>query len=362
MEDKIVQRAVVTILNEIYEVDFLGFSYGFRPGRSQHQALDALTVGITRKRVNWVLDMDIRGFYDNLSHEWIIKFVEHRVGDPRVLRLIQKWLTAGVSEDGEWTESKVGTPQGAVASPLLANIYLHYVLDLWVEAWRRKVARGDMVVVRYADDAVLGFEHKEEAERFLREMRERVAKFGLDLHSEKTRLIEFGRHAAANRRDRGEGKPESFTFLGFTHLCGRGRNGGFYVLRQTRTDRMRAKLQVVKAALRRHRHAPVREQGRWLGQVLRGYFGYFAVPGNYHALRAFHAQVKWYWMRALRHRAQSHHRHSITYPRMDRLASKWLPMPRIQHPWPVVRFAAKHPRWEPSALVAPAGFCAGGAR
>ena len=362
LEDKIAQRAVVEVLNAIFEVDFRGFSYGFRPGRGAHDALDALTVGIQRGKVNWVLDADIRGFFDSVDHGWLMQFVEHRIADPRVVRLIRKWLKAGVMEDGSWSVSEEGTPQGATISPLLANLYLHHVLDLWADAWRKRQAVGQVLIVRYADDFIIGFELGSDAERFLTELRERLGTFSLELHPEKTRLIEFGRHAAANRRDRGEGKPESFTFLGFTHLCGRGRNGGFYVLRQTRTDRMRAKLQVVKAALRRHRHAPVREQGRWLGQVLRGYFGYFAVPGNYHALRAFYAQVKWYWMRALRHRAQSHHRHSITYPRMDRLASKWLPMPRIQHPWPMVRFAAKHPRWEPSALVAPAGFCAGGAR
>ena len=243
LEDKIVQHAVVKILNEIYENDFLGFSYGFRPGRSQHQALDALMVGITRKRVNWVLDLDIRGFFDNMSHEWTVKFVEHRVGDPRILRLIRKWLKAGVSEEGKWTESKVGTPQGAVVSPLLANIYLHYAFDLWVEAWRRKQARGDVIVVRYADDVVLGFELKDEAERFLLELRERLAKFGLELHPEKTRLIEFGRFAATARARRGEGKPDTFDFLGFTHVCGKNRKTGYFtVTRKTVKKRMRAKL------------------------------------------------------------------------------------------------------------------------
>ena len=232
LEDKIVQQAVATILSQIYENDFLGFSYGFRPGRSQHQALDALTVGITRKCVNWVLDLDIRGFYDNMGHEWTVKFKEHRVADPRVLRLIRKWLKAGVSEDGEWSESRIGTPQGAVISPLLANIYLHYAFDLWVEAWRKKVARGDVIVVRYADDVVLGFERREDAERFLRELRERLAKFGLELHPEKTRLIEFGRYAEERRRRRGEGKPETFDFLGFTHMCGKAKKTGYFVVRR----------------------------------------------------------------------------------------------------------------------------------
>jgi group II intron reverse transcriptase/maturase len=242
LEDKIVQQAVVTILNQIYEMDFKGFSYGFRPGRSPHQALDALTVGIQRKRVNWVLDADIRGFFDNLSHEWMQKFIEHRVADPRILRLIQKWLKAGISEEGQWSETKLGTPQGAVASPLLANVYLHYVFDLWVEAWRKRVAKGDVVVVRYADDLVVGFESRAEAGRFLEEFRERLAKFGLELHAEKTRLIEFGRFAARDRKQRGEGKPETFTFLGFTHYCGKRRsNGTFIVWRETAKKRLVAK-------------------------------------------------------------------------------------------------------------------------
>src|ERR1700726_917061 len=258
LEDKVVQQAVVTILNQIYEVDFQGFSYGFRPGRSPHQALDALTVGIQRKRVNWVLDADIRGFFDQMSHEWTMKFVQHRVADSRIVRLIQKWLKAGVSEDGQWSETKVGTPQGAVVSPLLANVYLHYVFDLWVEAWRKKVAQGDVIVVRYADDLVVGFERRAEAERFLEEFRERLAKFGLELNAEKTRLIEFGRFATQNRARRGEGKPETFTFLGFTHYCGKRRkDGAFIVWRETAKKRLVAKLQVVKMELKRRRHEPI---------------------------------------------------------------------------------------------------------
>ena len=274
LEDKIVQQAVVTILNQIYEVDFKGFSYGFRPGRSPHQALDALTVGIQRKRVNWVLDAD-------MSHEWTMKFVEHRVADSRTLRLIQKWLQAGVSEDGQWSETKVGTPQGAVVSPLLANVYLHYVFDLWVEAWRKKVAKGDVIVVRYADDLVVGFENRAEAERFLAEFRERLAKFGLELHAEKTRLIEFGRFAASNRKRRGEGKPETFTFLGFTHYCGKQRsNGAFIVWRETAKKRMVAKLRAIKAELRRRMHEPTASVGEWLKKVVMGYYRYHAVPGS----------------------------------------------------------------------------------
>ncbi len=342
LEDKIVQQAVVTILNEIYENDFLGFSYGFRPGRSQHQALDALTVGITRKRVNWILDLDVRGFFDNMSHEWTVKFVEHRVGDPRILRLIQKWLKAGVSEDGEWSESKMGTPQGAVASPLLANIYLHYALDLWAEAWRRKVARGDMIVVRYADDAVLGFERKEEAERFLRDLRERLAKFGLELHPEKTRLIEFGRHAASNRERRGEEKPETFDFLGFTHMCGKnGKTGYFVIRRKTVKKRMRAKLQAIKTELRRRMHEPLAETGKWLQSIVRGYYQYHAIPGNSTSLGLFRERLLRHWRHVIRRRSQ---KRPPNWTRLGRLFDRWLPHPRILHPFPQARFDARHPR------------------
>src|ERR1700686_2322777 len=257
LEDKIIQQAVVTILNQIYEVDFKGFSYGFRPGRSPHQALDALYVGIQRKRVNWIHDADIQGFFDHVSHDWALKFVEHRVADRRMLRLIRKWLKAGISEDGQWSETELGTPQGAVVSPLLSNVFLHYIFDLWVEAWRKKVANGDVIVVRYADDLVVGFQHRADAERFLKEFRERLAKFGLELHADKTRLIEFGRFAAESRKQRGEGKPETFTFLGFTHCCGKRRsNGAFIVWRETAKKRLVAKLHAVQAELRRQMHAP----------------------------------------------------------------------------------------------------------
>jgi group II intron reverse transcriptase/maturase len=342
LEDKIVQGAVVTILNEIYESDFLGFSYGFRPERSQHQALDALTVGITRRRVNWVVDLDIRGFYDNMDHEWTVKFVEHRVGDPRVLRLIKKWLKAGVSEDGQWSESKVGTPQGAVVSPLLANIYLHYAFDLWVEAWRKKVVRGEVIVVRYADDVVLGFEHEDEAERFLREVRERLAKFGLELHPEKTRLIEFGRFAATNREKRGEGKPETFDFLGFTHICGKNRKTGYFeVKRKTVKKRMRAKLQAIKAELRRRMHAPTAVTGEWLESVVRGYFQYHAVPGNMGSLNLFRERLARLWRHALRRRSEAH---KPNWRRVRGLFNRWLPRPCILHPFPSLRFDARHPR------------------
>ena len=347
LEDKIVQQAVVTILNEVYEVDFKGFSYGFRPGRSPHQALDALSVGLHRKRVNWVLDADIRGFFDNLSHEWAVKFVEHRVADPRILRLIQKWLKAGVSEEGHWSETKVGTPQGSVVSPLLANIYLHYVFDLWVEAWRKKGARGDVIVVRYADDLVVGFESRAEAVRFLEEFRERLAKFGLELHAEKTRLIEFGRFAAPNRKQRGEGKPETFTFLGFTHYCGtRHKDGAFIVWRETAKKRLVAKLQAIKTELQRRRHEPVASVGAWLRKVVSGYYQYHAVPGNLHRLNLFRWRLSWVWRQALSRRSQ---RSYIHMRRLDRLMDRWIPVACVLHPYPMQRFDANHPRREPYA-------------
>jgi RNA-directed DNA polymerase len=342
LEDKIVQQAVVTILNQIYEVDFKGFSYGFRPGRNPHQALDALAVGIQMKRVNWVLDADIRGFFDNLSHEWAMKFVEHRVADRRVLRLIQKWLKAGVSEDGECSESKVGTPQGAVVSPLLANVYLHYVFDVWIEAWRKKVAVGEVIVVRYADDLVVGFESRAEAERFLGEFRERLAKFGLELHSEKTRLIEFGKHAERVRKQRGEGKPETFTFLGFTHYCGKRRSdGSFIVWRKTAKKRMVAKLRVIKAELIRRRHTPPAQVGEWLTRVVQGYYQYHAVPGNLNQLSAFRHRLCRLWRGILNRRSQRGER---PWQRLVALLERWIPFPRVLHPYPQQRFAVRHPR------------------
>jgi RNA-directed DNA polymerase len=347
LEDKIVQQAVVTILNQIYEVDFQGFSYGFRPGRSPHQALDALNMGLYCKRVNWVLDADIRGFFDQMSHEWTIKFVQHRVADPRIVRLIQKWLKAGVSEEGQWSETKVGTPQGAVISPLLANIYLHYVFDLWVEAWRKTVARGDVVVVRYADDLVVGFQNRMEAERFLNEFRERLAKFGLELHAEKTRLIEFGRFAVENRKRRGEGKPETFTFLGFTHYCGKRRkDGAFIIWRETAKKRLVAKLQAIKTELKRRRHEPIASVGAWLQKVTSGYYQYHAVPGNLPRLQLFRWRLSWIWWRALSRRSQ---RGRISMDRLNRLMDRWLPIPRVLHPYPMQRFNATHPRREPDA-------------
>ena len=339
LEDKIVQQAVVTILNAIYEVDFKGFSYGFRPGRSPHQALDALNVGICRRRVNWILDADIRGFFDNMSHEWTEKFVQHRVADPRVLRLIHKWLKAGVSEEGEWSETKVGTPQGAVISPLLANLYLHYVFDQWIDAWRKRWAKGEMIVVRYADDLVLGFEHREDAERFLREFGERLAKFGLGLHPDKTRLIEFGRYAATNRKKRGEGKPETFDFLGFTHYCG-AKKGRFVVWRKTAGKRMRAKLQQIQQELRRRMHDPLTQVGEWLGGVQRGYYQYHAVPGNSATLGRFRHRLFWLWWKVVGRRSDRR----MCWDRYCSIFDRWVPSPRILHPYPSVRFDAMHPR------------------
>jgi RNA-directed DNA polymerase len=342
LEDKIVQHAVGTVLNQIWEEDFLGFSYGFRPGRSQHDALDALYVGITQRKVNWVLDLDIRSFFDKVEHEWMGKFVEQRIGDVRVVRLIQRWLKAGVMEDGRWFETEEGTPQGSVISPTLANLYLHYVLDVWVKAWRKKVARGEMIVVRYADDAVLGFQSREDAERFLGQMRERLGKFGLELHPDKTRLIEFGRFAAENRKRRGEGKPETFNFLGFTHSCGRSREkGNFTVYRKTIGKRMAVKLKEIQQKLRQRRHEAVVETKRWLISVVRGYFQYHAVPGNEQRLRSFRRDVLRLWLRQLRRRSQRSH---WTWARlMERLGAA-IPDVKVLHPWPNERFAANHPR------------------
>jgi len=346
VEDKILQRAVVAVLNGIYEEDFLGFSYGFRPKRSQHDALDALIVGISRKKVNWILDLDVRDFFGTVSHEWLIRFMELRIGDERMLRLIRKWLTAGVLEEGVVTESEAGTPQGATVSPLLANAYLHYVLDLWAQQWRLRHATGDMIIVRYADDCVLGFEHEAEARRFLDALRTRLQEFSLSLHPDKTRLIEFGRHAAAQREQRGLGKPETFTFLGFTLICGKTRKGHFQIVRKTRRDRMRATLRRVKDELRRRMHQPIPAQGRWLRQVMRGFFAYHAVPTNSRALMAFRHHITVLWKRTLSRRSQ---RATLTWDRMLKLAKVWLPPPRILHPWPTQRFDVKHPRWEPSA-------------
>jgi RNA-directed DNA polymerase len=358
LEDKIVQRAVVAVLNAIYEEDFLGFSYGFRPGRGTHDALDALVVGISSTKVNWILDADIRSFFDEVSQTWILRFLRHRIGDPRIIRLIQKFLKAGVLEDGVVIVSDRGTGQGSVISPLLANIYLFYVFDLWAERWRRREATGDMVIVRYADDIIVGFQHEVDARRFQDAMRERLREFSLSLHPEKTRLIEFGRHAVANRKARGLGKPETFNFLGFVFISGRSRKGNFLVHRKTRRDRMRAKLREIKEELRHRMHQPIPVQGKWLRQVVLGYFMYHAVPTNGHALGAFRFHVTELWRRTLQRRSQ---KDRTSWERITKLADDFLPKPRILHPWPNKRFAVKHPRWEPSARIGLAGICAGGA-
>ena len=334
LEDKIVQRAAVEVLNAIYEEDFADFSYGFRPGRSQHNALDQLYLGIHGKKMNWVLDLDIRSFFDTLSQNWLLKFVEHRIGDQRVVRLIQKWLRAGVLEEGKLTVSEEGTPQGGSASPLLANIYLHYVFDLWAEAWRQKIARGDILAVRFADDAVLGFQDKTEAERFWSELKERMKKFDLELHPEKTRLLEFGRYAAERRQRRGEGRPETFNFLGLTHICGKTRNGRFTVLRQTIRTRMLAKLKAIRLELRRRMHDPLKEQGQWLRAVVDGHIRYYGVPGNRPALWSFQLQVARSWHRAICRRSQKGY---VPWDRMQRLLRRWMPPLRICHPYPSLR-------------------------
>jgi len=358
LEDKIVQKATLAVLNSIYEEDFLGFSYGFRPGRNQHQALDALVVGISGRKVNFILDADIRSFFDSVDQRWLIRFLEHRIGDKRILRLIQKWLKVGILEDGIVTVSETGTGQGAVISPLLANIYLHYVFDLWAEQWRVREAQGDMIMVRYADDVVLGFEHEAEARRFLGAMKARLEKFSLALHPDKTRLIAFGRFAADQRAQAGLSKPETFDFLGFTFISGKTRQGKFLVKRKSRRDRAKAKLREIKDALRRKMHLPIPEQGRWLGQVVTGYFAYHAVPSNLGSLVVFHHHVTGLWRRTLQRRSQ---KDKTRWPDMTKLVSQWLPQPRIQHPWPNQRFAVKYPRWKPYAGKPHVRLCAGGA-
>jgi group II intron reverse transcriptase/maturase len=337
LEDKIVQQAVVRVLNEIYEEDFRGFSYGFRPGRSQHMALDALYVAIKRKKVNWTLDLDLKSFFDNISQEKLMELLGYRIADPRILRLIQKWLKAGVVEEGVWSETEAGTPQGAVISPLLSNVYLHYVLDQWTQQWRH-AARGDVTIVRYADDAILGFEHEPEAERYLAELREHLRKFGLELNEDKTRLIRFGRFAALNRAERGEGKPEAFTFLGLKHVCAKNRLGRFEIRRITDGKRMRGKLVEIKQQLRRRMHEPVAKVGEWLQSVLRGYYQYHAVPGNLGVLSRFRYRVLRHWRRALSQRSQRR----PTWSKLAPVFDHWLPIPSLLHAYPDARFDARH--------------------
>jgi group II intron reverse transcriptase/maturase len=341
LEDKVVQRAVVAVLNAIYEEDFLGCSYGFRPGRSQHDALDALCVGITSTPVNWILDADIRSFFDRIDQTWLVRFLEHRVGDERVIRLVRKWLKAGVLDEEELSVSAEGTPQGAVVSPLLANVFLHYVFDLWAVQWRKREATGNVIVVRYADDIVAGFQHETDARCFWEAMRMRFEQFGLELHGDKTRLLEFGRYAAERRQRRGLGKPETFTFLGFIFICGKTRSGAFQLQRKTRGDRMRARLKELKAQLRERMHDAIPEQGKWLKAVVTGYFAYHAVPTNSRALGAFRWHVTDLWRRTLKRRSQ---KDGMTWDRITKIATAWLPPPRILHPWPNQRFAVKYPR------------------
>ena len=356
LEDKIVQRSFAEVVGAVYEAEYKGFSYGFRRGRSQHNALDAVTVALEGKKVNWVLDADIVGFFDAIDHDHLLTFLQHRIADERVLRHVRKWLRAGVMEEGKWAEGRRGTPQGGSVSPLLGNIYLHYVFDLWADDWRRKYAKGDVIIVRYADDFLVGFQHRWEAERFLTELRERFSQFGLRLHAKKTRLIEFGRFAAERRSRRGEGKPESFDFLGFTHSCSVDRRGRFIVLRQTMRMRIVAKLRALKHELRRRLHDSVVEVGRWLASVLRGHYRYYGVPRNGPLMSSFHAQVRRLWFRALRRRSQ---KRRLSPARMRRLTQKYLPRPLITQPHPSRRLRVDL-RQEPSAVVLHAGICAGG--
>lgn len=343
LEDKIVQSAVVKVLTQIWEEDFLDFSYGFRPGRSQHDALDALYVGITSRKVNYILDLDIKSFFDKVEHDHMEKFVRHRIGDERIVRLILKWMKAGVMEDGQWRETEEGTPQGAVISPLLANLYLHYALDVWANAWRKKVAHGDMIVVRYADDAVLGFQYRDEAEKFLADLQERVRKFGLELHPDKTRLIEFGRYAAERRAKRGEKKPETFNFLGFTHICGKNHKTGYFmVLRKTMGKRMAAKLKEIRQKLRVRMHDSTKNIAKWLKSVVQGYFNYHAVPRNEDRMKAFRHEVSRMWMWQLRRRSQ---RSRWTWGKFKEKLGDLLPEVKALHPYPEVRFALQHPNF-----------------
>jgi group II intron reverse transcriptase/maturase len=341
LEDKIVQRATATVLNQIYEEEFLGFSYGFRPQRGQHDALDALFVGIDTRKVSYILDADIASFFDRVNQDWLIRFVEHRIGDKRIIRLIRKWLSAGVLENGVVQTSEQGTGQGSVISPLLANVYLHYVFDLWAGRWRRREATGDMIIVRYADDIVVGFQYEADARLFWNMMRERLQEFSLQLNLDKTRLIRFGRYAALTRQKKGFGKPETFNFLGFTHICGKDRQGRFQIRRKSRIDRRRAKLKEVRNELQRRMHHSIPAQGKWLKQVMKGYFVYHGVPTNHRSLWSFRENVKRIWLRTLRRRSQ---KHALRWDRMLKIADEWLPLPRIFHPWPNARFAVKYSR------------------
>ncbi len=338
LEDKIVQKATVEVLNAIYECDFVGFSYGFRQGRSPHDALDALAAGIYKRKVNWVLDADIAAYFDSIDRVQLVKFLEHRIADKRIIHLIQKWLNAGVIENGEWSEAEEGTLQGATVSPLLANVYLHYVFDHWARQWRRQRAHGDMIILRFADDYIVGFEHEDDARQFLEELRKRLADFNLELAADKTRLVEFGRHAARNRKAKGLSAPETFDFLGFTHISGKTRNGKFMLRRHTSKKKMRAKLHNVKDQLKKRRHLSIPEQGKWLRAVVQGHCNYYAVPGNTDAVATFRTQVTRHWLKSLRRRSQ---RHRFDWQRMNRIANRWLPPAKCKHPFPNARFDAR---------------------
>ena len=341
LEDKIVQHAVRNVLQNIYEQDILGFSYGYRPQRRAHYALDALAYGICEKKVNWVLDADIKGFFDEIDRSWLVKFLEHRVGDHRMIRLIQKWLNAGIIEDTDWSDDGKGTSQGSVISPLLANVYLHYVFDLWINQWRKRHCQGNCIVVRYADDFVIGFENEAEAHACLDALKERLAKFGLQLHPDKTRLIEFGRDASARREREGQGPCETFEFLGFTHICGKTRkNKRFALWRRTSRKRFTRTLQAIKAKLRKRRHDSVGMTGRWLTSVIRGWLGYHAVPDNFSRLDEFVTEVTKLWLHQLRRRSQKG-RAAWPWERMNRLVTRYLPQPKILHPYPKDRFRAR---------------------
>jgi len=342
LEDKIVQQAAATILNQIYEIDFMGFSYGFREKRSQHDALDALHVGISRCKINFILDADISAFFDQIDHEWLMNFLKHRIADKRMLRLIRKWLKVGFVEEGKRKPQEIGTPQGSVISPVLANIYLHYAQDLWAHQWRKRHAGGDVIIVRYADDSVFGFQYKNDAERFLKDLVERMGKFGLKLHPDKTRLIEFGRFAEANRLKRGEGKPETFDFLGFTHSCSKTRNGKFFIRRKTIKKRFVKKCKEVKQELKERMHDNVIETGKWLNSVIRGFQNYYAVPGNMNLVKSFYDQTTSAWLHTLRRRSQKGR--NFTWKRFEKLIRWLIPRVRMIHPFPSQRFQRYYPR------------------
>ena len=331
LEDKIVQGAVAEVLSTIYEVDFLGFSHGFRPGRSPHTALAVLDRALMTRKVNWVLDVDIRSFFDCVDHGWLLRMLAHRIADPRVLRLIERWLKAGILESGRWQALDKGTPQGSGISPLLANVFLHYVFDLWVQQWRRRHACGQVIVCRYADDMVLGVQYEDDARRLLEALEERLGRFGLAIHEGKTRLIEFGRFAARRCEAVGLRRPETFDFLGFTHYCGKTRKGRFVVKRKTQAKRLTRKLKAIRQEMKARLHAPVKVQHQWLCQVLRGHYGYYGVIFNSRSLHAFYQGVKRSWLKALQRRSQ---KSRMNWQQFNQLLAVYpLPKPVIHQSW-----------------------------